>query len=153
MQWRAGMAGVAETLAEIPVRGALTAGGWGERPAREALVAVVDVRSDPRDPVDMAGVAARRRAGHNGGSDLGLPNRGATLGELLSPVEVCSILGLWAANFSGSRINSSVGSHSSTAQMTSRSSSRDGRGSRPQGGHLPGAQLQASVGESPTHLG
>lgn len=115
------MAQVPESLAEVTVRGgAFAAGGRGERPARQALVTEVDPGSDPSDPAGLARVAARRRAGHNGGSDLGLPKRGATLGEAPSELAVFSYWGRRAATFSGSRISRSVGSHSGTAQMTSR---------------------------------
>ena len=85
MQRCPGMAPIAEALAEVAVRCAFAAGGRGERPARQALVAEVDSRSYPRHAPDLAAVTARRRASHRGGSDFGLPNLGGTLAEVPSP--------------------------------------------------------------------
>ena len=101
------------------------------------------------DPADLAEILDD--AAHAGGTDLCRPSRGASSGLAAG---AAAAGGLRAATLSGSQISRSAGVHSSTAQITSRSSSRiDDRGGGPQRRHLPGADLQPGVGQAAAHLG
>ena len=103
----------------------------------------------PRRP-DPAGLAeVLDDAAHAGGIDLCRPSRGAM--SVVVPVAAAG--GLRAATLSGSLTIRSAGVHSSTAQITSRSSSpHRHRGGSPPAGHLPGADLQPGLGQPAAHL-
>src|SRR5439155_20912300 len=102
-------------------RPALAAAWRAERAARDAFVAHVDTGMGPRDAVAFA-YNAQARGSHAGGSVRWRPSRGVTAGPWAAAF--FNSAGRRAATLSGSQINRSVGVHSNTEQMTSRSSSR-----------------------------
>ena len=150
MQRRAGMAALTEAAAEVSARrSAPTTRRRRERSAGQALVAVVNARLHPRDPVDLAGDAARRRAGHRGGSDFGLPNRGVDRRRA-----ALAIRGLRPLGGAGRRPSRARGSAAPPGRTEHRADHVEvvetdrRRRAGPQRGHLPGADLEARVGQA-----
>ena len=105
---------------------ASSTGRRDEGPAGHAVVAELrPARVAPGDWPLVTDTALAGAAGpsHTGGLERLRPSRGTTDGTA-PPEDASASFGRAAATFSGSQISSSVGEQFSTAQMTSRSSSR-----------------------------